>query len=88
MNVAGIPRRARVYGLLRRMERLKWAVNAIAPRSVRRRALAWQNRMLERPVVPPELRHELMAGYRDDLDLLQERTGLDVSRWSTPAADG
>lgn len=88
LNVAGIPRRPRVYGLLRRMERLKWAANAITPAWARRSALAWQNRTLERPAVPAELRHELMAGYRDDLALLQARTGLDVSRWTDPAADG
>jgi hypothetical protein len=88
LNVAGIPRRARVYGLLRRMERLKWAANAVAPAALRRRALAWQNRTLERPPVPAELRRELMAGYRDDLALLEERTGLDVSRWTERAVDG
>jgi Sulfotransferase family len=88
LNVAGIPRRARLYGLLRRMERLKWAANAVAPAAVRRRALAWQNRTLDRPEVPPGLRRELMAGYRDDLALLEDRTGLDVSRWTERAADG
>src|SRR5204862_5881151 len=85
LNVAGIPRRARIYWVLRRIERLKWAVNTVAPAAVRRRALAWQNRGLVRPAVPDALRRELMAGYRDDLVLLQERIGLDVSRWIAEA---
>ena len=85
LNVAGVPRRARVYRLLRRMQRLKWAANAVAPAAVRRRALGWQNRGLVRPEVSPRLRRELMAGYRDDLALLQESTGLDVSLWTEGA---
>lgn len=85
LNVAGIPRRARLYRLLRRMERLKWAANSVLPAGMRRRALGWQNRTLERPDVPIGVRRALLDGYRDDLALLHERTGLDVSGWMEDA---
>src|SRR5439155_21963314 len=81
LNVAGVPRRPWLHRLLRRTDRLKWAVNVVAPAGLRRRALGWQNRNLARPQVPVGVRRELMDAYRDDLALLEATTGLDVSRW-------
>jgi hypothetical protein len=81
LNVAGVPKSRGVQSLMKRQERLKWALDPFVPEGVRRRLLKLQNRNLERSGMDADVRAELVEFYRDDILRLQRLIGADLSRW-------
>ncbi len=80
-NRSGVPRsrwlhRAFRSGPLRRAARV--LVPASRKGAVER---SFQQAMLRRPPMPVAVRANLLAGYRDDLRLLQASTGFDTEPW-------
>lgn len=100
LNVGGLPRSKSLQWLARRAvpppqdpnntraRRLRWLIDAL-PDRLRGRLLEAQSSNLSRPpALSPDLRRELLEGYREDADRVEQLTGLDVSRWfaAQPAA--
>lgn len=65
----------------RRTQRLRMAVGRVVPAATRDRFNAWCLRDLIRIDVRPETRARLQRLYRDDIVLLQETIGRDLSAW-------
>jgi hypothetical protein len=81
LNVSGLPKSKGLQAISRRSRRLKWLIDPLIPDRLRRGLLKAQNKNLSRPVLPPEVRAELIEEYREDIERVGELTGLDLSRW-------
>jgi hypothetical protein len=61
---------------------LRTVAKAVLPASLRYRIRTrLKIRNLVKPVFPPEVRAELVAGYREDTLRLQDLLGRDLSAW-------
>jgi hypothetical protein len=81
-NVTAVPRSRFMNAALNRQTRLKPIVRACLPSKSRKRLLNWLNRMnSKRPRLAPEIRAELIEGYREDILKLQDLIGRDLSAW-------
>ena len=81
-NVTAVPRSRLINAALNRQTRLRPLVRACLPAQGRRRLLNWLNRLnSKRPQLAPEIRAELIEGYRDDILKLQDLIGRDLSAW-------
>lgn len=106
LNVGGIPKSRSLQWLSRRAvpppqdpnntrdRRLKWLIDALPGRLRGGLLKAHSSNLSPPPSLPPELRAELMEGYRKDIELVGRLTDLDVSRWlvsnpgPSPTANG
>jgi hypothetical protein len=84
-NVSGVPRgrsaRA-VHGLMDTPNPLRTVAKAVLPASLRYRIRTrLKIRNLVKPAFPPDVRAELVAGYREDTLRLQDLLGRDLSAW-------
>lgn len=82
LNVGGYPKHRGLQSMLRYLESVKWAVDPVIPNSWRRRFLSVQNSNLSRPALSRDVQEELLSGYREDIEMLGDLTGLDVGRWT------
>jgi hypothetical protein len=81
-NVTAIPRSRFMHMALNRQTRIRALVRACLPPKSRRLLLNWLNRMnSKRPRLAPDIRAELIEGYRDDILKLQDLIGRDLSAW-------
>jgi hypothetical protein len=81
-NVSGVPRSRALYDLVNRPNRVKAAAKAVLPAAWRKRLSSGvRRRNLEKPPLPPEVRRELVEGYREDVEKLQGLIGRDLSGW-------
>lgn len=81
-NVIAVPRSRIINAALNRQTRLRPLVRACLPAQGRKRLLNWLNRLnSKRPQLAPEIRAELIEGYRDDILKLQDLIGRDLSAW-------
>jgi hypothetical protein len=88
-NVSGTHRSRTMRGLhdfLLRPHPLKKALKPLFPEKTRRRLVGGalnriRARNLEKPPLPPEVRRELVEGYREDVEKLQGLIGRDLSGW-------
>jgi len=82
-NVGYVPKSRMLHRMLVRRNPIKALAKKLLPTPIRRWAtsrLLRQNS--ERPLkLDPQLRAELIAGYREDIQALSELTGRDFSRW-------
>jgi Sulfotransferase family len=81
LNVSGLPKSKGLQAVSRRSRRLKWLLDPLVPDRLRRSLLNAQNKNLERPPLPAEVRAALIEDYRSDIERVRELTGLDVSGW-------
>lgn len=88
-NASGIPKNRGLHEFVTRRNPLKSLAASLLPETARLklavRINSWNLSKTER--LPPELREELLHGYRDDLDVLQELLGRDLSNWSAAPSD-
>ncbi len=82
-NPSGIPKNRGVYNyLLKENDPLKTIVKTFLPESVRRPIVnSLIQRSLHKPQLSPQLRHQLMQEYRQDIFQLQELIQRDLSHW-------
>jgi hypothetical protein len=81
-NVSGVPRSRMLHELVMRPNRFKAALRPLLPARVRKRISAGvRRRNMERPALDPEIRRDLVAGYREDILRLEELIGRDLSGW-------
>lgn len=81
-NASGIPRSKTLYDFLNYPNPLKTILKPFVPRGLRQTAkerLSYRN--LAKPQLPPEVRQDLAALYREDILKLQELIGRDLSSW-------
>lgn len=89
VNVSGVPRSRLIYDLFRKDNLVKTLMKPFFPRRVRERSQAWMRRhnVGPKPELEPETRQRLTEDFREDILLLQEILGRDLSRWlDDPAA--
>ncbi|WP_207890493.1 sulfotransferase, partial [Rubrobacter taiwanensis] len=82
-NVSGVPKNRFINDFLRRDNPLKTAVRPLVPARLRgrlRRSLRRRN-LTAAPPMPPGVRRDLVAGYREDILRLEELIGRDLSGW-------
>jgi hypothetical protein len=96
LNVGGLPRSRSLQWLARqavpppqdpnntRARRLKWLIDALPDRFRGGLLKAQSSNLSSPPPLSPDLREELLEGYREDAELVQRLTGLDTSRWFAP----
>ena len=93
LNVGGVPKSKSLQWLARRAvpppqdpnntqaRRLRWLIEAMPTRLRGGLLKAQTSNLSSPPPLSPELRGELLDGYREDIGLVGRLTGLDVSRW-------
>jgi hypothetical protein len=83
VNVTAPPRNFRIQRLLVKPNRLKKAIRAALPETLRRFLLTQAIRLnrAPRPQLDPRLRRRLTEDYREDILSLQELLGRDLSHW-------
>ncbi len=96
LNVGGVPKSKSLQWLARRAvpppqdpnntrsRRLRWLIDAMPARLRGGLLKAQTSNLSSPPSLPADLRRELLDDYRDDIGLVAELTGLDVSRWLAP----
>jgi hypothetical protein len=87
-NPAGVPASRSARAAIRATNRAVWVLRKVLPPTSRILPLAFkmrrvvQSRVLtEPPPIDPELREELVEGYKEDILRLQELIGRDLSMW-------
>jgi hypothetical protein len=87
-NPAGVPASRSARAAIRATNRVVWVLRKVLPPTSRILPLAFkmrrvvQSRVLtEPPPIDPELREELVEGYKEDILRLQELIGRDLSMW-------
>ena len=87
-NPAGVPASGSARAAIRATNRAVWVLRKVLPPTSRILPLAFkmrrvvQSRVLtEPPPIDPELREELVEGYKEDILRLQELIGRDLSMW-------
>ena len=81
-NPSGVPRNPALYRLYGLKNPMKMAMRAFLSDEQRERLRTRFNRWsLERPDLRRDTRADLVSGYRDDILILQELLGRDLSSW-------
>ena len=87
-NPAGVPASRSARAAMRATNRAVWVLRKVLPPTSSFLPLAFkmrrvvQSRVLsEPPPIDPELREELVEGYKEDILRLQELIGRDLSMW-------
>lgn len=79
---SSVPRSGAAEALGRKGSPVRRVLRRVVPRPVKGRVLGLTDRVLRREVsLAPEVRRDLVEGYRDDLRELERRTGRDLSAW-------
>jgi hypothetical protein len=83
VNVSGVPRSRVLYDLLRKDNLIKKLMKPLFPRKIRDRIQASNRRhnVGPKPVLNPETRRKLTEEFREDILLLQDLAGRDLSTW-------
>lgn len=83
MNPGGLPKNNRLYDIVTQYNHpLRKLVRPLLPEPVRTRLLTrLQKKSLAKPTLPPEVRADLIRGYRDDIERLQGRIDRELSAW-------
>ena len=93
LNVGGVPKSKSLQWLARRAvpppqdpnntqaRRLRWLIEAMPARLRGGLLKAQTSNLSSPPPLSPQLRAQLLEGYREDIDLVGRLTGLNVSRW-------
>lgn len=86
-NQSGIPRNLKIQKFLNKEHPLKqWLKRYIPEHAGHRMISMLQPRLVEKPGLPPDIRAKLTEAFRDDILLLQELIGRDLSHWlASPA---
>lgn len=82
-NASGLPRSKLLNDLLSKQHPLKKSLKTFFPKQTRRRlrrSLSERN-LKKAPPMPPEVRLDLVEGYREDVLKLQDLIGRDLSHW-------
>jgi hypothetical protein len=82
-NVSGIPKRRWLQNLFMKDNPLKSAIKPLLPEQMRKRISRDVNRKNtgDKPTFPPEIRHQLIETYREDILKLQDLLDRDLSSW-------
>jgi hypothetical protein len=87
-NPAGVPASGSARAAMRATNRAVWALrkalaptSSILPLAFKLRRAVLSRVLTEPPPIDPELREELVAGYKEDILRLQELIGRDLSMW-------
>ncbi|HSF86774.1 MAG TPA: sulfotransferase [Acidimicrobiia bacterium] len=80
-NPSGVPRNRAVHGLLVKDNAVKRALQPLLPRSAYRLAVRIRDRNLNQESMDPEIRSELAAVFRPEIEALQEVVDRDLSAW-------
>lgn len=80
-NPSGLPRSGLLHAVLVKANPLKRAVQHRLPPRLYRLATRLRDRNLARPEEDMEVRSELIARFRPDIEELQERTRRDLGEW-------
>jgi len=83
LNTGGTPRAGAAWRVASRYDHpVRRVLRPILPHRMRLVMLSrLRARALERPTLDPEVRADLVRGYRGDVERLQERLGRDLSHW-------
>ena len=83
MNPGGLPSNEPLYNIATQYDHpLRKAVRPFVPEAVRTRLLTrLRKRSMARPQLPSEARTDLVRGFHDDIEQLQERIGRDLTAW-------
>lgn len=82
-NRSGIPSSRSVAAAYRVRARVGPLVSRVVPARLKHRIDGALQDRLERPELPADARHHLRRVYADDVSLLADLTGLDLTRWLT-----
>ncbi len=87
-NPAGVPASGSARAAMRATNRVDWALrkilaptSSILPLAFKMRRVVQSRVLTEPPPIDPELRKELVEGYKEDILRLQELIGRDLSTW-------
>jgi hypothetical protein len=84
-NPAGRARSKRLHGFLRNSHWIKEPLKALIPHELKHRILQrlfeWNKRAEAYPPLEPRVADALRERYREDLNLLMELSGLELSHW-------
>jgi len=81
-NVSGTPRNRKLHIFLAGPNSMKSILERLVPEKLRSRIrLALIDRNLIKKQLPPDVRRELIRGYREDILKLQDLIGRDLSKW-------
>ncbi len=82
-NASVVPNKPRVFRLFTRRNPVMRFARAIAPTRLRAAAMNTRNRLLAsgKPQIGGDVRHKLVAIYREDILKLQDLMGRDLSAW-------
>jgi hypothetical protein len=85
LNPGGVPREGAGWRMATRYDHpVRRALRPLLPHRLRLVLLArLRARSLERPTLDPDVRADLVAGYREDIERLQARLDRDLSAWLT-----
>jgi len=81
-NVSGIPRSRALHSVLLKSKPWSRVLEGSTRSRIIGRALAWLKELnLAKPRMDSEVRRELLAGYREEIERLEELLGRDLSHW-------
>lgn len=88
VNAAHAPRSRTLSALIGLGDTIRRRLGLRTGRGVLRRLRSLNRRAVERVPTPPEFEAELRAAFADDIALLQQLTGRDLSHWLAPPQPG
>ena len=83
LNTGGVPREGAAWDVATQYDHpIRRALRPVLPHRLRLVMLArLRSRALHRPTLDPDVRRDLVGGYREDILRLQERLGRDLAEW-------
>lgn len=83
-NVSGIPKSRTLYNFMTKENKLRNVLKPIIPNKLKKRVVNYiQAKNLVRSKLSPEIKSEMIELFKDDIILLQNIIGRDLSSWLT-----